>query len=329
MSLSAEPFKVDDLQSLFAKVCAAHERIRGVAHRTPIVTSRTADRMARNGNSLYFKCENLQIGGAFKIRGALNHVKTLSPEEKARGVVTHSSGNHAQALALASTMMGVKSYIVMPSNSPQVKVDGTKGYGGEVTLCEPNIKAREETASVVMKKHGAVMVHPYDNPRVIVGAGTAAKELIEDCGKLDVIIAPVGGGGLLSGTAITTKALLPGCKVIGAEPLGADDAFRSFKSGARVTEMTPNTIADGLRTTLGVVNFELIQRYVDDIVTVTEDEIYEAQRVLWERMKLVVEPSGAVSFAVALKICREGMFVGKRVGLILSGGNTSFPLAKL
>ncbi len=298
-------------------VRAAAERQRGVAHRTPIMTSRTIDRMT--GCRVLFKCENLQRVGAFKFRGAYNAVSLLSEEERARGVITHSSGNHAQALALAASLLGVRVTVVMPENSTPAKIAATREYGAEVILCEPTLEARETTTRRLIEEHGYVLIHPYDDERIVAGAGTAALELIEDAGPLDIIICPVGGGGLLSGTAIAAKSLLPDCTVLGAEPVNADDACRSLKSGEWVPSVNPQTLADGLRTSLGSVNFEIIKRNVDDIITVRETEIIEAMQLLWERMKLVVEPSGAVPVA-ALRTARNDL-EGKRVGVILSGGN--------
>jgi threonine dehydratase len=268
---------------------------------------------------VFFKCENFQRAGAFKFRGAFNAVSQLSDDEKRRGVITHSSGNHAQALALASSILGVKAVVVMPRNSSKIKIDATKGYGAEVLLCEPTLESRTETAQKLIDAHGYVMIHPYNNTRVIAGAGTAALELIQEVGPLDYVLAPVGGGGLLSGTAIATKGLCPKAKVIGAEPKNADDAYRSFKTRTLHPSVNPRTIADGLRTSLGDITFEIILEKVDDIVTVSETEILAAMRILWERMKLVVEPSAAVPLAALLTI--RNRTKGQRTGVILSGGN--------
>ena len=301
----------------FEDVKAAAERIRGVAVHTPVVTSTTINRMT--GASAFFKCENMQKCGAFKFRGAYNTVSQLSEEERARGVITHSSGNHAQALALASSLLGVKATIVMPKSSPKVKVDATRGYGAEIVFCENTVESRARVAGNLIEKHGFTLVHPYNDERIIAGAGTAALELIQETGDLDIILAPVGGGGLVSGTAIAAKGMNPETKVIAAEPKNADDAYRSVRDGRIYPSVKPNTIADGLRTQLAELTFDIIRKSVDDIVTVTEQEIVDAMRLLWERMKLVVEPSGAVSLAGLLKMRDDVQ--GKRVGVIISGGN--------
>ena len=298
-------------------VQAAHERIRQFANRTPILTSSTIDRM---GFRVFFKCENMQKGGAFKFRGAFNTISLLTDAEKARGVVTHSSGNHAQALALAASMQGVKATIVMPRNSPQVKINATRGYGAEIVFCENNVESRVQVAQEQIESHGYTMVHPYNDERIIAGAGTAALELLQDVPlPLNYMLVPVGGGGLLSGTAIATKGTNPSVRVIAVEPKNADDAYRSFREGRIFPSVSPNTIADGLRTQLGEITFKIIQQYVDDIITVTEAEIVNAMRLLWERLKIVVEPSGAVPLAGLIKM-RESL-QDKNVGVILSGGN--------
>ena len=301
----------------YEDVLSAHRLISEYVHRTPVLTSRSINSMV--GGNLYFKCENLQRVGAFKFRGACNAVFSLSGEQSSRGVATHSSGNHAAALALAAGMRGIPAYIVMPRTSPEIKKVAVAGYGGRITLCEPTLQARESTLSQVVQETGATEVHPYDNFHVIAGQGTAAKELIEECGDFDTIMTPVGGGGLLSGTAITTKYLLPGCRVIAAEPAGADDAFRSFRSGTLIPSENPKTIADGLLTSLGKRNFLIISEKVDDIVTVSEEAIIEAMRMIWERMKIIVEPSSAVPLAAIL----EGKVdvSDRKTGIILSGGN--------
>jgi len=295
----------------------AYERIRQVVVHTPVMTSSTIDRMT--GCKVYFKCENFQRVGAFKFRGAYNCVSLLSSEERRRGVITHSSGNHAQALALAASMLGVKAVVVMPNTSPKVKVDATRSYGAEVVLCQPTLESREATTKDLIERNGYVLVHPYNDERIIAGAGTAAMELIMETGDLDCVLAPVGGGGLISGTAIATKGLCPEAQVFAVEPESADDAYRSFKQGKIVPSVNPSTIADGLRTSLGTVTFPIIQRLVDEVVTVTEAAIVESMRLLWERMKLVVEPSGAVALAGLLKI--SDALEGNRVGVIISGGN--------
>lgn len=295
----------------------AHERIRELIVKTPVMTSTAVNRMT--GCEVFFKCENLQKVGAFKFRGALNVVLQLSDEERRRGVITHSSGNHAQALSLAASTLGIKATIVMPRTSPKVKIDATRGYGAEVVLCEPTLESRERITNEIIEKQGQILVHPYDNPRIIAGAGTAALELIEEVGDLDYVFAPVGGGGLVSGTALATKGLCPEANVIAVEPKGADDAYHSFKSGNLHPSVNPNTIADGLLTSLCKLTFDIIREHVDDIVTVVDAEIVEAMRILWERMKLVVEPSGAVSLAGLL--ASSSQIDNKRVGVVISGGN--------
>jgi len=295
----------------------ARDQIGAFVHRTPVVTCAAIDRVSEN--TVFFKCENLQRTGSFKFRGALNAILSLSPEESARGVITHSSGNHAQAVALAAKLHGVRSFVVIPQDAPRVKREATEDYGATIILCEPTYASREQTATRIIEETGAVFVDSHDDVGVIVGQGTAAVELIEEAGSLDLLLVPVGGGGLLAGTAIAAAHLFPRARVIGCEPAGADDAYQSFKSGKRITEFTPRTIADGLRTPLGVSNFEIIRKRVHDIVCVSEEEILSAMRFIWERMKLVIEPSSAV--AVAPLLNRSLGVSGKRVGVILSGGN--------
>lgn len=295
----------------------AHERIRDYALWTPVMTSSTIDKMT--DCQVFFKCENFQRVGAFKFRGALNTVSQLTEEERERGVIAHSSGNHAQALALAASLSGIKATIVMPKNSPQVKVNATRGYGAEIVFCENSTESRVQVANELVEMHNYVLVHPYNDERIVAGAGTAALELIEEVEELDYIFAPVGGGGLLSGTSIATKGLCPEAQVIAVEPANADDAFRSFRDGKIYPSVNPDTIADGLRTQLSEVTFRIIKQYVDSIITVSEEEIIDAMKLLWERMKLVVEPSGAVSLAGLLKM-KDGIN-DKRVGVIISGGN--------
>ncbi|TFG32714.1 threonine/serine dehydratase [Candidatus Thorarchaeota archaeon] len=295
----------------------AYDRIKDHIVKTPIMTSTTINGMT--DCTVYIKCENFQRVGAFKFRGALNTVSQLTEEEKQKGVVAHSSGNHAQALALAARMLEVKATIVMPNNSPKVKVAATREYGAEIVFCENSTESRAAVASELVEKHGYTLIHPYNDHRIIAGAGTAALELIEEVGKLDYVFAPVGGGGLLSGTAITTKGLFPDSKVIGVEPQNADDAYRSFKANKIFPSEYPNTIADGLRTQLGQLTFEAIKKHVDEIILVSEQEIVDAMRLFWERMKLVVEPSGAVSLAGLLK--KGKSLSGSIVGVIISGGN--------
>lgn len=296
---------------------AALERIKPYAHRTPVLTCSTIDSLA--DARLYFKCENFQKVGAFKFRGACNAVFSLSESEASRGVATHSSGNHAQALALAARLRGIPAYIVMPENAPSVKRSAVEGYGGIVTLCKPNLASREETLAKVAAATGAEVVHPFNDYRVIAGQGTAALELLEEIPDLDAVIAPVGGGGLLSGTAICATELRPGIQVLAGEPHAADDAFRSIQAGRILPSDDPQTMADGLRTSLGELTFSIIRRLVEHIITVEEEEILQAMRLLWERAKIVVEPSGAVPLAAVLS--RSAEVTGKRVGVILSGGN--------
>ncbi len=301
----------------FSDVQKAHEIVQKYAHRTPVLTSSAINNIT--GANLFFKCENFQKVGAFKFRGACNAVFSLSKEEAQKGVATHSSGNHAAALALAAKIRGIAAHIVMPENSPDIKKKAVAGYGAHITFCKPGLMSRESTLAEIVKKTGATEIHPYNNFFVIAGQGTAAKELIEDYGDFDLIMAPVGGGGLLSGTAISTKYLLPACKVIAGEPSGADDAYRSFREGKIILSEHPETIADGLLTSLGERNFAVISEKVDDIVTVSEEKIVEAMRLIWERMKIIIEPSSAVPLAAIL----EGKVnvQNKKTGIILSGGN--------
>lgn len=296
---------------------AAHARIKPYIHKTPVLSSTLLNDMF--GASLFFKCENFQKVGAFKFRGATNAVTSLPEEELARGVVTHSSGNHAAALSLAARMRGAKAYIVMPENSPQVKKEAVAGYGAEITYCTSNLKSREETANKIINEKGATFIHAYNDFRVISGQGTAAVELLEELSSLDIVVAPIGGGGLMSGTATAAKALKPGIEVIGAEPVGADDASRSFSTGEYIPYHTPDTIADGLLTTLSPRTFEIIRSKVDDILTVREDTIVKAMELIWTRMKIIVEPSSAVVLASIIE--NRKRFAGKNVGMILSGGN--------
>ena len=301
----------------FSNIEAAHRIVAQYAHHTPVLTSKSINEIT--GGNLFFKCENFQKVGAFKFRGACNAVFSLLEEEAKKGVATHSSGNHAAALALAARMRGIAAHIVMPDNSPEIKKKAVAGYGAKITFCEPTLQARETTLAKIVAETGATEIHPYNNFHVIAGQGTAAKELIEDFGDFDMIIAPVGGGGLLGGTAISTKYLLPQCKIIAAEPLGADDAFRSFQAKKIIPSVNPKTIADGLLTSLGERNFAIISDKVDDIVTVSEEKIVEAMRMIWERMKIIIEPSSAVPLAAIL----EGKIdiQNRKTGIILSGGN--------
>lgn len=294
----------------------AHERIKPYIHRTPVLTCKSVDEAT--GCHVYLKCENFQKIGAFKARGAMNAALSLNVEQRAKGLATHSSGNHAQALARAAKILGTQSYIVMPRTAPEIKKRGVRGYGGEIFECEPTLQAREATLAEVIRKTGATEIHPFNNYEVIAGQATAAKELISDVGHLDVIMAPVGGGGLLSGTALASKYFSPKTKVIAGEPAGSDDAYHSMKSG-KIEPAQSQTIADGLLTTLGDKTFPIIQELVSEIITVTDEEIIAAMRLIWERVKIIVEPSCAVPLAALIK--ERDRFKGQRVGIILSGGN--------
>jgi threonine dehydratase len=306
-----------DVLPRFPDIITAHDLIRGYVHCTPVLTCSTINRMLET--ELYFKCENFQKVGAFKFRGACNAVFSLTREEAVRGVATHSSGNHAAALALAASLRGIPAYIVMPSNAPEIKKKAVAGYGASITFCEPTQQAREETLEKIVKETGANFVHPYNNFRVICGQGTAAKELLEEKPELEIIIAPVGGGGLLSGTSISAKAIKGSMLVFAAEPANADDAYRSIRDGKIYPALKPNTIADGLLTSLGPLTFEIIRNNVHAVLTVKEDSIIEAMRLIWERMKIIVEPSGAVPLAAVIE--HRELFSGRKTGLIISGGN--------
>ncbi|MDH5474424.1 MAG: pyridoxal-phosphate dependent enzyme [Cyclobacteriaceae bacterium] len=305
---------------------AAHSRIKPYIHKTPILTSKSLDQLS--GVELFFKCENFQKVGAFKARGAMNGVLSLTKEELIRGVCTHSSGNHAQALALAARENGSNAFIVMPNNAPVVKKNAVVGYGAEVIECEPTLQARESTVETVMKEKGAVFIHPYNDYNIIAGQATAAKEVYETLEKieLDYILAPVGGGGLLSGTALATKYISASTKIIGCEPEGANDAYQSFQTKQLVPSENPMTIADGLLTSLGDKTFPIIINHVDDILTVSDIEIMEALKLTWERMKIIIEPSSAVCLAVVLK--NKTLFKNKKVGIIISGGNVELSKIK-
>lgn len=295
----------------------AAERIKPYVHRTPVLTNESLDQ--RVGAQVYLKCENLQKVGAFKFRGACNAVYSLNGEEAQFGVCTHSSGNHAQALARAAQLRGISAYIVMPNNAPQVKKDAVAGYGGQITFCEPTLQARESTLERIRLDTGATVLHPYNDERVIAGQGTAALELLEDVPDLDVIIAPVGGGGLLSGTAIAATASKKGIRVIAGEPEMADDAYRSMQAGRIVPSVNPKTVADGLLTSLGTLTFPIICERVEQIVTVSEQGIIDSMKFIWERAKLVIEPSAAVAVGVLWE--KKIDLNGLKVGVILSGGN--------
>lgn len=298
----------------------AHQRIRPYIKKTPVLTSTALDSMF--GARLFFKCENFQKAGAFKFRGACNAIFSLSDDEALRGVVTHSSGNHAAALALAASKREITARIVMPSNAPAVKLAAVRGYGGIITFCEPSQVSRERTAEQIGKETGATFIHPSNDYRIIAGQGTAALELMQEVENLDFLLAPVGGGGLLSGTAIAAKGLRSKIKVIGCEPKDADDAYRSMKAGHIIPSNYPNTIADGLRTSLGDKTFPIIRDLVDEILLATEEEILTAMRHIFERMKIVAEPSAALPLAVLL--ANQLDVAGKKVGVILSGGNVDF-----
>jgi len=305
-----------DLPDL-SDIQSAHKRIKPFIHKTPVLTSSQLNRMF--DCELYFKCENFQKVGAFKFRGATNAVMSLNDDEKKHGVVTHSSGNHAAALALAAGMNGVRAFIVMPENAPSVKKDAVTGYGAIITFCKPTLQSREETCRAIMERKGATLIHPYDNFNVICGQGTASLELLEEYPGLDILVAPVGGGGLMSGTSTTAKGINRSITVIGAEPLNANDAWKSFKTGILTPSVNPLTIADGLLTSLSELTFSIIRKNVDDIFTATEDSIINSMKLIWERMKIIIEPSSATVLAVIKENPR--FFKGKRVGLIISGGN--------
>jgi len=298
-------------------ITEARERITGKVNLTPVFTSSTLDGLS--GARLHFKCENLQKGGAFKARGATNAVFALSEREARRGVATHSSGNHGAALARAAALRGIRSYVVMPDNTAQAKRDAVARYGAEITWCAPTLAARESTVRQVLTSTGATLVHPYDDLRVMAGQGTAAVELLEAVPNLDVLLCPVGGGGLLSGCAVAARTIKPDIRVIGVEPSGADDAARSLRAGSIVPVEHPNTIADGLRATIGERPFAEIRRLVAEIVTVTDEAIVRAMRQMWEVLKIVVEPSGAVPYAALLDA--PAALRGRRIGIIVSGGN--------
>jgi threonine dehydratase len=311
------------MEVTFDDVARAHERIKGAVHRTPVLSSVTVDTLT--GARVLFKPENLQRMGAFKIRGAYNALSQLSADERKRGVVAFSSGNHAQAVALAGKLLGVPRIIVMPADAPKVKLEATRGYGAEVVTYQKG-ESRDEIAVKLSKEKGLALIPPYDHPLIVAGQGTAAKELIEDAGPLDVLLVPCGGGGLLSGCAIAAKQLSPQCRVIGVEPAAGDDATRSFKTKTLQTVKDPDTIADGARTpSLGKVTYPLVMRYVDDMLTVTDAEILKWMFFLWERMKIVVEPTGMLAATALL----EGKIdaAGRRVGVVLSGGNVDLAWA--
>ena len=299
------------------EVQAAVKRIAPYVHKTPVLTSSTVNEMLKA--TVYFKCENFQRGGAFKIRGAVNAILQLTEDERARGVITHSSGNFAAALALAASALNTKAYIIMPSNAPVVKRDAVAGYGAQIIECEPTLKAREATLVAQQKKRGATFIHPSNDMNVILGHASAVMELAKQADQLDVVIAPVGGGGLLAGTALAVNHLHYYIETIGAEPFGADDAYLSLKTGKIQPSINPKTIADGLLTQLGDQNFPIIRKLVSKIIRVEEKEIIEAMKFIWERMKIVIEPSSAVAVAAMFRNSAE--FKNRKVGVILSGGN--------
>jgi len=296
---------------------AAHDRIRPFIHRTPVMSNKSLDELS--GAKLFFKCDNFQKAGSFKIRGATNTVEQLTQEELDRGIATTSSGNHGAALSMAVSRRGGKTKVVMPNNTPKIKVNNVERNGGVVVRCEPGQSSRESVLADLVEKTGAAVVHPYNDERIIAGQGTAAKELLEDHPGLDMIVSPVSGGGLLSGTLLSAKGMGSHVKVFGAEPLEADDAYRSLQKGEIVGNETIDTICDGLRAQIGTITFPIIKEHVDRIITVTEEEIIDAMRMIWERMKIIVEPSSAITLGAVLKT--RNVFEGKQVGLILSGGN--------
>ncbi|WP_146301774.1 beta-hydroxyaspartate dehydratase BhcB [Nitratireductor mangrovi] len=298
-------------------VLAAHERIRPYVHRTPVLTSSYLDGLA--GAELFFKCENFQKAGAFKVRGACNAVFGLSEADAKRGVATHSSGNHALSLTYAAGRRGIKATVVMPETAPKAKMDAVRGYGGEVITCAPSTEARERTLEALVDRTGAEFVHPYNDHRVIAGQGTCSRELLEEVGELDAVVAPIGGGGMISGTCLTLSNIAPDTKVYAAEPKNADDAWRSLKAGHIIEDDAPQTVADGLKVSLRERTFHFVSSYVTDILLVSEEEIVSAMRLVWQRMKIVIEPSSAVAVAAVLK--NPGLFAGRRVGVILTGGN--------
>lgn len=306
-----------------AELLATARRIKPFIHRTPVLTSSKLNEIS--GAEIYFKCENFQKMGAFKMRGAINAVLQLSDEQKSKGVVTHSSGNFAQAVSLSAKLLGIDAQIVMPSSAPKVKQEAVVGYGGKITISEPTLEAREAAANKIIKESGASFLHPSNDMDVIMGNSTSGQELLEDHPDLDILMSPIGGGGLIAGTALAAYYLGNNCITIGGEPMQVDDAYRSFKSGKIESNEGIDTIADGLRTTLGDINFPIIQKYVNEIIRVEEEEIVAAMRLIWERMKIIIEPSCAVPFAAVLK--EPNTFKNKKVGIIITGGNVD--LSKL
>lgn len=298
-------------------IIEAHERIKRQVHHTPVLTSSSINKIA--GCKIYFKCENFQKVGAFKFRGASNAVLSLEKDDLQKGVATHSSGNHAAALSLAARMKNIPSYIVMPHTAPQIKKRAVENYGAQITFCEPTLQSREENLAKIVAETGAAFVHPYDNYSIIAGQATCGKEILEELHNLDFVVAPVGGGGLLSGTCLSAKYFSPHTKIIGAEPKGADDAFRSLRDGVILPSVNPKTICDGLLTQLSERTFNIIRNHVEEIITVDEDSIINAMKMVWERMKIIVEPSSAVTLGAVLD--NKEKFAEKKIALILSGGN--------
>ena len=301
----------------FNDVVAAHQRIAPHVHRTPVLTSRMLN--ALSGAELFFKCENFQKGGAFKARGASNAVFGLTDEQAAKGVATHSSGNHGTCLSYAAGRRGIPCTVVMPRTAPQAKKDAVRGYGARVVECEPSTTSREAVFAEVVAETGAEFVHPYNDHRVIAGQGTCSKEMIEDLGELDAVIAPIGGGGMVSGTCLTLSTLAPKVKIYAAEPEQADDAMRSFKAGHIIADDAPETVADGLKVPLKDLTWHFVKTHVTDILTASEEDIVDAMKLIWKRMKIVMEPSSAVPLATILK--NPDIFAGKRVGVVITGGN--------
>ena len=301
----------------FDDVLAAHARVAPYIHRTPVLTSSFLNELT--GAELFFKCENFQKAGAFKVRGACNAVFGLTDEMAAKGVATHSSGNHALSLSYAAGRRGIPCHVVMPRTAPQAKKDAVLGYGGQITECEPSTSSREAVFAEVQARTGAEFVHPYNDPRVIAGQGTCSRELLEQVDGLDAVIAPIGGGGMISGTCLTLSTLAPGMEVFAAEPLNADDAARSFRAGKIIADDAPETVADGLKVPLKDLTWHFVSRHVTDVLTATEDQIVEAMKLIWKRMKIVMEPSSAVPLASIL--ANRDRFKGRRVGVIVTGGN--------
>lgn len=301
----------------FDDVKAAHERIQPWVHRTPVLTSQTLNGMS--GAELYFKCENFQKAAAFKARGATNAVFSLSEDELSRGVATHSSGNHALSLSRAAQCRGIPCTVIMPETAPRAKMRAVEGYGGTIITCKPSVQAREAALEEYVARTGANFVHPFNDHRVIAGQATCARELLEDVGELDAVVAPIGGGGMISGTSLTCANVAPQTRIYAAEPKNADDAYRSFKAGHIIEDDAPDTVADGLRVSLRPLTWHFVSNYVHDILLASEEEIIDAMRLVWERMKIVIEPSSAVAVATVLK--NPEIFSGRRVGVILTGGN--------